>query len=607
MAIFKSAQESLQHQLDNDKQSVVKLKGVITEPLVVNHSVTFTGKVKLEAPLVIKSGLVVTFDHAVITLTGWQGQIIVMDSYTGHLALTNTTITYDSKLIQQYVTHANTGADIPVMFFSEGRHNTLAIRDSYLPTMLFSGDEMTVDQSNVGILFGAVSGFYGGRINVSNSSLSNFDLTGAVTLETVATQGDLFLYDLSVPATITDLTVTAPSINEKTQQLNKLQQQMLRVSRLMKRLTDDDIMPVTVLTVNGEAVVAGVDISDEASQLLDRYQFGYRLLHVREQSVVTLSDYRSSQPLEFVSETEGDLKIIGTIAEEVSQTGDGRVSELAIDGTDSTSEPSDAMAELQSMIGLTEVKTQLKTMIASVTMRKRRHQPMGSLHMIFSGNAGTGKTTVARLIADALFENGVIASSKVVVATKKDLVAGYVGQTAEKTKAVVEQAYGGVLFIDEAYTLTSDSSSNGFEAEAIAELIAQMENHRDELIVIMAGYTEEMQRFVESNQGLNSRFKTWIAFPDYSPKELAKIVITQLRAQGLAVYKEDAKRILTIMHQAVAHGMADGNGRFARNFSDLLIENRDVRLFDGDSVDRLVTQDYQAAIASIQKRAKLGH
>lgn len=607
MAIFKSAQESLQQQLDNDKQSVVKLKGVITEPLVVNRSVTFTGKVKLQAPLVINSGLVVTFDHADISITGWEGQIIVMDSYTGHLALKDTTIAYGTKLIQQYVTHANTGADIPVMFFSEGRHNTLSIRDSYVPTMLFSGDEMTVDQSEVGTLFGTVSGFYGGRIDVSNSSLSNFDLTGAVTLQKVTTQGDLFMYDLSAPATVTDLTAVAPAIDAKTQQLNKLQQQLLRVSRLMKRLTDGEVMPVTVLTVNGEAVITGVEISDDATQLLDTYHFGYRLLHVRQQSVVTISNYKSSRPLEFVSETEGDLKIIGRIAEEISQTGDGRVSELAIDGAEDASAPSDAMAELQAMIGLTEVKRQLKTMIASVTMRKRRHQPMGSLHMIFSGNAGTGKTTVARLIADALFENGVIASSKVVVATKKDLVAGYVGQTAEKTKAVVEQAYGGVLFIDEAYTLTSDSSSNGFEAEAIAELIAQMENHRDELIVIMAGYTDEMQRFVESNQGLNSRFKTWIEFPDYSAKELAKIVISQLRAQGVAVYKEDAKRIMTIMRQVVDQGMNDGNGRFARNFTDLLVENRDVRLFDGDSVDRLVTQDYQAAIASIQKRAKLGH
>ena len=181
--------------------------------------------------------------------------------------------------------------------------------------------------------------------------------------------------------------------------------------------------------------------------------------------------------------------------------------------------------KLNSLIGLMEVKKELNILINFVKLQRLRKQkglniPTISLHMVFTGNPGTGKTTVARLMSKILFELGYLSKGHVIETNRAGMVAGYLGQTALKTEEVVRQSVGGVLFIDEAYTLASDDE---YGQEAIDTLLKLMEDYRDNLVVIVAGYPKLMEKFISSNPGLASRFNKYIEFHDYTKEELYQI------------------------------------------------------------------------------------
>ena len=181
--------------------------------------------------------------------------------------------------------------------------------------------------------------------------------------------------------------------------------------------------------------------------------------------------------------------------------------------------------ELNSLIGLMEVKREINILISYVRLQKRRKEeglktPSISLHMIFSGNPGTGKTTVARLFSKILYELGYLSKGHVVETSRSGLVAGYLGQTAIKTEEMVNRALGGVLFIDEAYSL---ASGDEYGSEAIDTLLKLMEDHREDFVVVAAGYPRLMDKFLASNPGLASRFNQTIEFQDYSSEELFEI------------------------------------------------------------------------------------
>jgi SpoVK/Ycf46/Vps4 family AAA+-type ATPase len=228
----------------------------------------------------------------------------------------------------------------------------------------------------------------------------------------------------------------------------------------------------------------------------------------------------------------------------------------------------DILAELDALIGLGAVKAQVKNVIAVVQANTERVKaglaPVNpSLHLVFTGPPGTGKTTVARLIARLYASTGALPGSGFTEATRADLIAGYVGQTALKTMEVIRRTRPGVLFIDEAYALAPRSAVD-FGAEAIATLVKAMEDHREDLSIIVAGYSEEMAEFVGSNPGLRSRFKTYIDFPDYSPEELLQIFEKFAREAGIALSEGVREKTQRVLAEAVERE-AFGNARFVRS------------------------------------------
>ncbi len=242
--------------------------------------------------------------------------------------------------------------------------------------------------------------------------------------------------------------------------------------------------------------------------------------------------------------------------------------------------------ELDELIGLEQVKEEVRTLANFVKVQKQREAqglkiPKMSYHLVFTGSPGTGKTTVARIVARIYKDLGVLKKGHTVETDRSGLVAAYVGQTAIKTNALVDSALNGVLFIDEAYALVPENKSNDYGQEAISTLLKRMEDDRDKLVVIIAGYPNEMKRFLDSNPGLRSRFNRYIDFPDYTSNELYDIFCMYARKNQYKLSPEAEQHLKRLFEYAVAHKDRNfGNARFARNIFEKSIQRQANRLSD---------------------------
>jgi len=242
------------------------------------------------------------------------------------------------------------------------------------------------------------------------------------------------------------------------------------------------------------------------------------------------------------------------------------------------------LAQLNSLTGLKAVKEDVNSLVNLMKVQKMREEngmktTSVNRHMVFMGNPGTGKTTVARLLSKIYAAIGVVEKGHLVEVDRSGLVCGYIGQTATKVQEVVEDALGGILFVDEAYTLTNNKGQGDFGQEAVDTLLKAMEDHRDDLIVIVAGYTDLMKEFVDSNPGLRSRFNKYIYFDDYSAEEEFEILCSLCKKQDYTMSPEAAKIAKKFFEDRCANKPENyANARDVRNYMEKAVSNQATRI-----------------------------
>ncbi|WP_026581655.1 AAA family ATPase [Bacillus sp. J33] len=268
----------------------------------------------------------------------------------------------------------------------------------------------------------------------------------------------------------------------------------------------------------------------------------------------------------------------------------------------------DPQEQLDRLIGLETVKAEVKNLVSFVKIQQIRREkelpvvPI-QLHSVFTGNPGTGKTTVAKIYAELLKDCGFLKRGHLMVASRADFVAGYVGQTAIKTKKKIREALGGVLFIDEAYSLLSQTSGD-FGKEVIDTLVDEMTKHNENLVVVLAGYPNEMEKLLNSNPGLKSRFKKFFHFIDYSTDELLEIIVSYAGQYEYKVTEKAKEYLLSTLSEMDVNG----NGRFAANLADEAIQAQAMRLIsemscteDSEQVSILEREDFEIALQKMRK------
>lgn len=356
-----------------------------------------------------------------------------------------------------------------------------------------------------------------------------------------------------------------------------------------------------------------------------------RALGNEEGAVVLLEWLQATHPSPKVAEALKNpaFRLTTTTAESIgSRTDAWDPKSVVADNSGREALLAEAQKELDSQIGLGSVKEQVDRYRAATQMAKVRGARglkvgQSSRHMIFTGPPGTGKTTIARVVANILAGLGVIAEPKLIETSRKDFVAEYEGQSAVKTTKTIDRALGGVLFIDEAYTLVQerDGRADPFGTEALDTLLARMENDRDQLVVIIAGYSNDIDRLLEANDGLRSRFATRIEFESYAPDDIAKIAEVIARKNDSRLDNDAVQHVVkaaTALSGQRLNGKPAidiaGNGRYARQLVEAAEECRDLRLSRSPNLDQLATEelatvtgdDMASAISAVHARLGVG-
>lgn len=355
--------------------------------------------------------------------------------------------------------------------------------------------------------------------------------------------------------------ITVESFKTESQKYFDFEKQPLFLEALS---ADSDDAPMTVrsnlqIIFNAFIAIDGVfseSESDVALEILDKIHDGSKYISTKQDSVsVILSDHSGKEQKNNPC-TESDVS--------------------------DSDELDSVLKELDDLVGLQSVKQEVCSCINLLrinNLRKAKGLPelQTSNHMVFTGHPGTGKTTVARIMAKVFKCLGVVSKGQLIETDRSGLVAGYMGQTALKTAQVIKKAKGGVLFIDEAYSLSSEDGSNDYGKEAIDTLVKGMEDYRDDLVVIVAGYVDEMSKFINMNPGLRSRFNKYIHFANYSPEEMLEIFCLQCD-NAKFILSDEAKSKAFEFFQNNQNDPTFGNARGVRNFFDRTVMSQATRI-----------------------------
>lgn len=383
---------------------------------------------------------------------------------------------------------------------------------------------------------------------------------------------------------------TIDSLKEKTKLIFEITKKRINSERLKNKDYNEVYAPEIVMDLAAYDYVYGTNHASSYAHLLTGFgrlcaNYDGELSKDEERYLLTLN--------EKINDSFSSIKKIVSLTSGVAQYApiDNNLKSkdtLEIDDESNTSGISNSLEQLNNLIGIPTVKNEVQSLINTVKiskMRAERGLPETTTlgHFVFHGRPGTGKTTVARLLASALKSIGVLEKGHLIEVDRSGLVAGYVGQTADKAKTVAESALGGILFIDEAYTL--NKGGNDFGQEAIDTILKIMEDNRGKLVVIAAGYTTEMNEFINSNPGLKSRFNRFIEFPDYSPEELIQI-FEKICKESKIILKDSARSAAydILKNHFLNKDETFGNARVARNLFQDSVANQANRLIFLDNI-----------------------
>lgn len=359
--------------------------------------------------------------------------------------------------------------------------------------------------------------------------------------------------------------------------MDKYKNSLINNASKLDAITDScgEITKLATLIVEENSKEATIALLKKISEVIDSQTYIVEIKRVAQLVNTNLIEYYGYATLQNLCKTE-------------------------VEGSDDPRSLQELLGELDALVGLETVKEKVRDLIAYQKVQKLRREndlniTKNTLHLAFTGNPGTGKTTVARIVGRIYKQIGLLSKGHFVEVSRTDLIAGYQGQTALKVKSVIEKARGGVLFIDEAYSITENDHSDSYGRECLTELTKALEDYRDDLVVIVAGYTDPMDKFFESNPGLKSRFNTFIEFPDYGAEDLELILLSVCKSSDYTLTDETRTKIRAYLEDVVSNRDKNfPNGRLARNLYDDLVMNHARRVVNMQAPTR---EDLQTIIS----------
>ena len=351
--------------------------------------------------------------------------------------------------------------------------------------------------------------------------------------------------------------------------MNKYKSVLINNASKLDAITDacGEITKLASIIIEDNSRVATILLLKKISEIVDNHKYKTEVKRVAQLVKSNLIEYYGYKTLKSICKSDTEI-------------------------AEDTRTLKELLDELNALVGLESVKAKVNDLIVYQRVQKLRkehnlHSTKNTLHLAFIGNPGTGKTTVARIIGRIYKQIGLLSKGHFIEVSRTDLIAGYQGQTAIKVKKVIESAKGGVLFIDEAYSITENEHSDSYGRECLTELTKALEDYREDLVVIVAGYTEPMNKFFESNQGLKSRFNTFIEFENYKAEELEEILVRICEKNDYRLSEEVRKNIKVFFENEISKENENfANGRLARNIYDDLVMNHARRVANITNVSR---------------------